>query len=203
MKLKSLFLILAIHAFLVSCGGKEEKKAGGSADLSGTYIVNTDSSQLNWKGEMLKLYSHSGVLKLTEGVFTIEGNEIKSGTFTADLLSISPTDEGYNPESPKEKLVGHLQSADFFATDSFPSATFAIKKMEGNTIKGDLTLRGKTNEEKVTDVVLEQAGDQVKATGKLVFNRQKYGVSFKMPVQDKVLSDDIEVGVFLIGKKKE
>lgn len=206
MKVKFLFLGLVASALLYSCGDSQEKQTEQAQDTTATevtYVVNTDSSQLSWKGEMLKLYSHSGILKLKEGVFTVKGNEITAGTFTADLLSIAPTDSAYGEENPKEKLIGHLQSADFFATDSFPTATFAIKKMDGNTITGDLTVRGKTNEEKVTDVSIENVGDQVKATGKLVFDRQKYGVSFKMPVQDKVLGDNIELGVVLIGKKKE
>jgi len=50
---------------------------------------------------------------------------------------------------PREKLIGHLKAADFFDTENFPTAIFKITKVNGNEVFGNLTIKGKTNEEKL------------------------------------------------------
>ncbi|MFN3404161.1 MAG: YceI family protein [Cytophagaceae bacterium] len=203
MKLRNLFIAAAGTMVIFACGTNENKET--TADASGPeaiYVLNADASNLNWKGTMLGVKEHTGTVKLTEGNITVKGNAVTAGTFTADLKSINPTDANYNEQYTKEMLVGHLQTAEFFAVDSFPTAKFVVKSFDGNTLTGDLTVRGRTNEEKVTDVVVTNEGDAIKATGKLVFNRQKYGVSWMNPAKDMVLSDDIEINVELSGSKQ-
>ena len=109
---------------------------------------------------MLGVKSHHGVVSLTEGAFTTKGGFVTGGSFSADLKSIAPQDTNYNEKSPKEGLIGHLSSPDFFAVDSFPAANFVITAVEGNTATGNLTVRGKTNTEKVTDIVVTEANGQ-------------------------------------------
>jgi polyisoprenoid-binding protein YceI len=150
---------------------------------------------------MLKSHKHFGTLKVSEGSFVLKGTQLVSGMFTADMKSISPTDSGYNKEHPKEYLVQHLSGPDFFAVDSFPTASFVVKSVEGSTATGELTLRGKTNEEKVTDITVDTTAGAVTAKGKLVFDRQKYGVAFKA-AKDMILSDEIKLEVTLVGNKK-
>ena len=96
-------------------------------------------------------------------------------------------------------LLGHLASPDFFAVDSFPTATFEIAAVEGNTATGKLTVRGKSNDEKVTDIVITEENGVAKASGKLSFDRQKYNVKWKAPMKDVVLNDAIELTVELTG----
>jgi polyisoprenoid-binding protein YceI len=201
MKFKHVLLALATSAVMFACGG--EKKTESAVDSTGaeiTYTIDTASSKVAWKGSMLKMHSHNGLISLNEGTLTVKGNLITAGSFTINMKSITPLDSNYNKEHPKEYLIGHLSGADFFAVDTFPTASFVVKKVEGNTITGDLTLRGKTNEEKVTDVVVTADSANVNATGKLTFNRQKYGVAYKA-ANDMVLSDDIELDITLVGKK--
>ena len=69
-------------------------------------------------------------------------------------------------------------------------------------IAGEKSVRGKTNEEKVTDVVVTADSATVKASGKLVFNRQKYGVAYKAAMKDMLLADDIELTITISGTKK-
>lgn len=203
MKFRNLFFALAASVALYSCGSSEKTTDTTAVDstVSATYTVNVDSSAVNWKGSMVKMYSHNGNVKLKEGSLTLTGGKLSGGTFTIDLKSINPLDSGYTKDRPKEGLITHLSSPDFFATDSFPTATFVVKSVEGNTATGDLTVRGKTNEEKVTDIVITADSNNVAATGKMVFNRQKYGVSYKATMKDMVLSDDIELTIDLKGTK--
>jgi polyisoprenoid-binding protein YceI len=63
-----------------------------------------------------------------------------------------------------------------------------------------LTIRGKTNEETVENVMVTKEGDNVKITGEMTVDRKKYDVSWDSPVQDRVLSDDMELAIILMGK---
>lgn len=205
MRVKHLVLGVAAAAVMYSCGEATEKtNTTTSTDTTATeetYSVNKEGSVVNWKGTMLNVKEHTGTLKLTEGKLTVKGNQITGGTFTSDIKSIIPTDANYNEEYTKEKLVGHLLTADFFDAEKFPTSTFVVKSANGNTITGDLTVRGITKEEKVTDVVVEKTADAIKATGKLVFDRQKYDVKWDSGAKEMVLSDDIELNIELVGTK--
>lgn len=202
MKIKLLLSSAVLAALMFACDSDKKTDVTTVVDTiatEATYTVDTAASSVLWEGQMLKMHKHFGTLKISEGSLTIKGLQITGGSFTANMKSIVPTDSGYNAEHPKEYLVGHLSGADFFAVDSFPTASFVIKSVSGNTAVGDLTLRGKTNSETVTDIVVDTVGG-VKATGKLVLDRQKYNVAYKA-AKDMVLSDDIKLEVTLVGKK--
>lgn len=160
-----------------------------------TYSLNTDESELKWKGQMLGMHSHEGTLNFTEGTVKVLNGEVVGGNFTVDMTSINPTDDGYNEENPKEKLVGHLSSPDFFDVENHPTASLEL--MEGG--KAKLTVRGNTNEEMVTDIEMKGDENNMKASGKLTFDRTKYDVSFVHPVQEMVLSDDIELSIIVVA----
>jgi len=201
MKIKIVFTSAILAAFMFSCGTdkKSDAVAVDSLGTEATYTADTAVSTIIWEGNMVGVYKHSGTLNLSAGSFTVKGLQVTGGSFTATLKSINPTDSNYSAEHPKSGLVGHLGSAEFFAVDSFPTTTFVIKSVSGNTATGDLTLRGKTNEETVTNITVDTVGG-VKATGKLVFDRQKYNVAYKA-AGDKILSNDITLDITLVAKK--
>ncbi|HPE58518.1 MAG TPA: YceI family protein [Bacteroidales bacterium] len=211
MKTNKLVLSLAIAGvvFLASCSNSSQKQTEQSADqtMDATQIenveINLDDSRVAWKGEMLGVYSHTGTVGLTNSEINFSEGKISGGNFTVDLTSMIPTDNNYNPEegSTPEKLVGHLSSPDFFDVENYPTATFEILSVDGNTAYGNLTVRGKTHEEKVENIEIKEDGDQVQITGELVFDRKKYDVSWDSPIKDRILSSDIEINVALAGKK--
>ncbi|HMQ75036.1 MAG TPA: YceI family protein [Flavobacteriales bacterium] len=164
------------------------------------YVLDLAASKLTWKGVMIGVKYHEGTMAFTEGKFMVKGGQLMSGTFAVDMRSMVPVDTNYNKDYTKEKLTGHLASADFFAVDSFPEARFEVASVSGNTATGKLTVRGRTNVETVTDIVISEENGMANASGKLVFNRQKYGVSWANPMKDMVLSDDIEITVSLVGR---
>ena len=203
MKLRNLFIALTAVAAMYSCGPSEKPAEKVNTDsVAVTYNVIADSSTIGWKGTMVGVYSHNGTVKLKDGSLTLTGGKLTAGTFTIDMKTITPLDSNYNEKDhKKEFLVGHLSAPDFFSTDTFPTASFVVKSVEGTTATGDLTIKGKTNSEKVTDLVLTSDSSSVSATGKLVFDRQKYGVAYKPTMKDMVLSNDIEISISLKGKK--
>jgi len=200
MKKFILFLGMAAlsTASLVSCNNTTETTTTEeSTGLSGEYAVEASGSEVAWKGEMLGLYSHEGTVKLNSGNLTLEDGKVASGKFEVSLTTITPTDSAYNEENTAEKLVGHLSSDDFFNVEKFPTASFEVTGVEGTTVNGNLTVRGITNPEKVENVSVSEENGVTTVTGDLVFDRTKYDVKFKMPVADKVLSDNISIKVKL------
>lgn len=201
MKIKIVFTSAILAAVMFSCNSdkKTDSVAVDSLGVETSYTVDTAASSIFWEGNMIGVYKHSGTLALSQGSVTVKGLQVTGGSFTANLKTINPTDSNYTEKTPRVGLIGHLSAADFFAVDSFPTATFVIKSVSGNSATGDLTVRGKTNEETVTDIAVDTTGG-IKATGKLVFDRQKYNVAYKA-AGDKVLSNDITLDITLVGKK--
>lgn len=215
--MKTSLTIVAIGAtLLVACGPSEAEQQAArekaiqdsiaaAAAAEKTYAIDLGASQVNWKGTMLGVKHHSGSLKFVSGTVMAKAGMVTGGEFVVDMKNYALTDSNYAPDGSKQgtraMLMGHLMSPDFFAVDSFPTATLKITGVEGNTAMADLTVRGKTNSEKITDIVVTPNEDgSMTASGKLVFNRQKYGVAWSSGSKDAVLSDDIELDVQLMGK---
>ncbi len=217
MKIQLFTAAMAAAAMLASCGPSEAENAAQAAQakadslqalmsMERTWAIDPATSKIKWSATMLKVKSHNGTLGLTTGKLVTKGPMVTGGEFTVhlDLQTSDMLDTNYAPDGSKEgtrsHLIGHLMSPDFFAADSFPTATFMINGATANTVNGDLTVRGRTNPETVTDVVVTEENGTIKATGKLVFDRQKYGVAWDSGSKDYVLSDDIELNVELVGK---
>ena len=201
---------------IVACGPSQAEidaaKAQATKDslanvaaMEKTYMVDAGASTVRWAGNTsgAKVYGHFGNVALNSGSFSVKGGSLISGNFEVNMKSITPLDSNYAPDDAKEgtkaNLMQHLGTGEFFLTDSFPTATFKVTSVEGNTATGDLTVRGKTNAEKVTDIVITEENGKATATGKLVFDRQKYGVSWKHFMKDVLLADDIELTINLTG----
>ena len=200
--------------FLVACGPseaeiqatKEKATADSLATLAAserTVAVDAASSTVSWKGTMLGIKSHNGTVALTDANIVVKGPSVVSGSFAVDLSSMKALDDAYAADNAKEgtraMLLGHLSSGDFFDVANHPSAKFEITSVEGNTATGNLTVRGVTNEEKVTDIAVTEMDGVVSTTGKLAFDRQKYGVAWSSGSTDAVLNDIIELDIALSG----
>lgn len=196
---------IALSSLLFSCGNKgndtAEETTTDSTAAEASYTVDAAASSVVWKGEMLGIKFHEGTIAIKEGTVSVAGTQVTGGTFTIDMASIKPTDTNYDKDNTIEKLVGHLSSADFFSVDSFPTASFTISAVEGNTATGTLSIRGISNEEKVTDITVVEEGTTVKINGKLTFDRKKYNVQWDAPVKEVVLSNDVPLNITLVANK--
>ncbi|MCB0483526.1 MAG: YceI family protein [Flavobacteriales bacterium] len=203
--------IAATSILVASCGGgtetattDETTPASEAATVeTKNWTIDTDQSNVRWEGGTsgVMVYSHFGSIKLKSGSLTTEGDNITGGNFVVDMTTIKPEDNGYNEENTPEKLVGHLSTGDFFLVEQFPTASFTVKSMNGSAITGDLTIRDKTNEETVNIENMEVAADgTMKATGTLVFDRQKYGVAWAHFMKDVLLKDDISLQITLVAR---
>ncbi len=201
---------------LAACGGGEtnngtEERSTNTIERTNTapagtetvYTIDPAASQIEWKGVMLGVKQHFGKVQFVDGTVTVQDGQLVDGMFTADLNTIAPEDSAYAPDTEKQgrrsDLIGHLKSPDFFDVVNHPNAKLDIIEVNGNTAKANFTVRGKTDVETIENIQVNENNGEVRATGTMTFDRQKYGVAFQTGLQDAVISDDIELKVELVG----
>ena len=160
--------------------------------------INVEESTIIWTGKKV-LGQHTGTINLKSGELEMDGDKLIGGNFVVDMTTITVTD--LEAGKGKEKLEGHLNSADFFDTTEFSEASFVITKVftsgNGYSVEGDLTIKGTTL---ATKVKMSINGDTL--TSNVDVNRTKYGVrygsaSFFDNLKDNAISDNFELVVNL------
>ncbi len=165
--------------------------------------VNTEESSIEWVGKKIT-GEHAGTIQIKSGSFELDGDRIVKGNFVIDMTTITNTDikdEGYS-----QKLVGHLNSDDFFGVETYPTAMFVVQKAskfsDGKAkIEGDITIKGKS-ESISFDVVLD--GNAYVA--QIEIDRTKFDIrygskSFFDNLGDKVIHDTFTLDVKLAVEK--
>lgn len=174
--------LIAAFVFLVATSQAQDKQ------------IDIEKSKITWNGKKVT-GEHSGHIHFKSGSLQFKGNNLTGGEFGVDMSSITCTDienEEYNA-----KLVGHLKSDDFFGVDKFPTSKLVLtsvkKKGDSYSIKGDLTIKDKTN-----PVEFEAKANGSTFTGKMVIDRSKFDVrygsgTFFDNLGDKTIYDDFEL----------
>ena len=184
-----------------------------STNDSRTISVDTDKSTISWKGKKVT-GAHNGLINLQEGTLNFEDGNLKAGQFVIDMTTI--TCEDLSNESYNKKLVGHLNSADFFATNTYSSSKLVITdvqfvseaKDDVSTIKtytvtGDLTIKDITKPVTYISNVVFFDNGRIEARGKLNVNRTAYNIKYKAGPSfgDKMIHNNFELNVFLVGQE--
>lgn len=204
-----LVFLTILSSIASSCtGGSNSNNAKESsvntepAEVEATFLINTEKSVVAWRGEVAGVYGHNGLINIENGTFTVAGGKITGGEVVIDMTSIQPLDTASYIASGKTPmdLVNHLSTGDFFLVDDFPTSSFVVKSHKGNQLIGDLTIRGNINEETIELSTLEISEDGLIGEGTLVFDRQKYEVSWEHYIQDYILSDDISITLSVIAE---
>lgn len=220
MKKSSFFIALAMIASsiaVISCG-KDKPVTSESNEVQTTkkgavYVVDTMNSKIEWKGyKVVKTEntSHFGAIKFENGEVTVNDNKLESGTFVANMSTLSNEDIKDDAENAG-KLDGHLKSADFFDVEKFPTASFEITKVseapaggDYNTIlDGNLTLKGITKPATFKANVKIENGELLVATEPTDIDRTQYGVEFQIPAANGLIKNEItlQIKVKAIEKK--
>ena len=213
-----LFAFILI-AGLASCkGDSKAQKAGDAAATakatvtSKTYTISPAESSITWVGRKnVGDSAHNGTIKIASGTLAAEGDKITSGTFVIDMNSITNVDMGGSDGAGK--LEGHLKNEDFFDVAKFPTATFnvtSVTPITGNdsanyTINGNLTMKGV--EKNISfPAMVQMVGNKISASAaSFAINRTDWGIKygsgnfFKELTADKVISDDINLTIGLMG----
>ncbi|MBB5637448.1 polyisoprenoid-binding protein YceI [Pedobacter cryoconitis] len=171
------------------------------------YKVDAAQSKLTWLAKKVT-GEHSGTIAVSSGLLNVENNVLKGGSFDLDTKSIAVTD--ITDKESNAKLLGHLKSEDFFAVDKFDKAKFvitsaSIKGAGLYQIKGNLTIKGITNE--VTfPASVKIDNTRLTANAKIVVDRTKYGIKFRSKsffenLGDKTIADEFELNIQLAATK--
>ncbi|PJA06917.1 MAG: YceI family protein, partial [Flavobacteriales bacterium CG_4_10_14_0_2_um_filter_32_8] len=105
--------------------------------------INTKISSIEWIGKKVT-GQHTGAINIKEGSLQVVDGIIKTGKVVIDMNSITNTDmEG----EWSQKLLDHLNSADFFDVKNHSASTLeinSVKNIEGNKyiVNGNLTIKG-------------------------------------------------------------
>jgi polyisoprenoid-binding protein YceI len=158
--------------------------------------IDLAKSKIVWIGKKVT-GQHEGTLKFKEGFIVFKNDKVTGGNFTADMTSLTNTDQ---TGKSKLKLEGHLKSDDFFGTDNYPTSNLIFKTIadKGNnayTVTADLTIKGVTNPVKFDFIVKGNT-----ATAALKINRTKYDIkygsgSYFDDLGDKTIYDEFELNV--------
>jgi polyisoprenoid-binding protein YceI len=127
-----------------------------------------------------------------------------NGEFEIDMTTISNTD--IKDEDYHKKYLNHMISEDFFDVKQFKTAKFVIKsakkiKADNYEIKGDLTIKGKTDA-----IAFDAVANQKEAHAKIIFDRTKFDIkygsaNFFKSIGDKAINDKVQLDVVLKAKK--
>ncbi|WNB17109.1 YceI family protein [Marivirga arenosa] len=98
----------------------EEVKEAQGMDIK----VSGDQAKMEFVGTK-PTGRHYGNIALTDGSITVKDGEITGGKFVFDLNQITVADLKDDEEN-HQKLVGHLQSDDFFDAANHPNVTFEL-----------------------------------------------------------------------------
>ncbi len=167
--------------------------------------ANLDNSIINWKGYKVT-GSHEGTLKLKEGQLAYTDEVLSGGYFVVDMNSINCTD--LEAGKGKEKLEGHLKSADFFGTEKHPTARFEITKVVSRgtagdyRVSGNLTIKSSTQPIKFNAVVKKDMKGAT-ANAAIKIDRTDFDVrygsgSFFDNLGDKTIYDEFDLNLTLV-----
>lgn len=169
------------------------------------FQVDTKASSLIWIGKKVT-GEHTGTVRLSSGELKSDGKTISQGNFEIDLTSITVTD--LTDKESNNKLVGHLKSDDFFSVAKHPKAKFVLTSADPKTgneyiIKGNLTIKGITNEIQFPAVVIHDDKKLI-ATGTIAVDRTKYDIRFRSAnffenLGDKAIDNDFELNLKLVA----
>lgn len=214
MKTSIVCLLFFIDLFVFSCGVaiQEENKRNAPASFITLHVANenkalidTKQSVIEWKG-FNTFGSHAGYVHVSQGELIIKNGQLVSGKVDVDMNTIE--DEKHENNSG---LIKHLKDPDFFDVKKFPFAAIVITgfstiNAEDKEISGNLTIKGITHPVSFPAKIVVKDGG-VKATGKLVIDRTKWGVRYGSTkffdnLKDQTISDNIEFNIKIVAKNK-
>lgn len=171
-----------------------------------TLNIDASKSTLGWKAEKIS-GSHEGNINIKSGKLKVENGKITSGSFVIDMSTITCTD--LTDEEYNKKLVGHLNSADFFDVAKFPEAVFTITKPVDVTksvtdVHGNLTIKGISKPLSFKTVITKAGSSYLFNANSIVVDRSAYDIkygsgTFFSDLGDKVIYDEFTIKLKLIA----
>lgn len=172
------------------------------------YKVDAAASSVTWHATKVT-GEHMGTVNVANGYLSVTDGNLVAANIIADMSSIACTDmEG----EWADKLVGHLNSDDFFNVSEHKTSSFTLRNIEAltdakgdatHTVTGDFTIRGITKS--VTfDATITDNGGKLAISGSAVLDRSQFDVkygsgSFFDNLGDNLIHDNFTVGFNLVA----
>ena len=213
---KQILSLLVVSLLFISCKEKVKEEQNTTeaktevqaikdqAIADANYTANTEASVLNWKG-FKPTGTHNGTVAIKNGTFEVKEGKLVGGNFVFDMNAITVLDIPAEDEG-NGKLKGHLESGDFFDVAKNPEATFKITSVDGNLVKGDLTVKGITkNIEFPAAITTTDSGVQLSGTA-FEIDRTEFDIKYKSEkffdnLKDKFINDEFEISFELNASK--
>ena len=202
--LMSAALVAIAATTLAACSSEiDDKPAAQVREASATEDVNAASATSTPEVTRLQLDPAQSKIEFV-GAKVTRDHRGSFGQYTGELaLNADGSIAGLDVEVDTStlqiepaKLQGHLQSADFFDVEKFPSAVFTLTDFAADasgggshTVTGLLELHGVKNEIEFPATV-DFGSDAVTATASFTINRKDFGIVYPgMP--DDLIKDDV------------
>ncbi|EMR02426.1 YceI family protein [Cesiribacter andamanensis] len=188
---KSLLALLFAGAVFTACDTKpsgteaEVAEAQEVADIQGDATLQVDkaASQVAWIG-LKPGGRHYGTFGIQNGELIVENGSVAGGSFTIDLNDINVQDmEG----EYRDKLTGHLKSADFFDVQNHPTGQFVITSvspLEGSSADAALTEESRKEVDNAADAFLPEVQNPThRVSGNLTLRDKTLNVTFPARIE--------------------
>lgn len=212
-KTSTVFFLLISTPLLFGCGGPvkyEAKNTEPGAPIAlhegdEKYVaIDSRESVITWKGSNT-FGAHAGYVTISKGELMMDDTQLVGGAVEVDMATIE--DEEHRSDNG---LIEHLKNPDFFDVKKFPISSIVITEVT-STNTGELTLTGNLTIKGITQPVsfpakMEVKDGIVKASGKLVIDRTRWGIRYKSGkfydfLADNSIADDIEFNMNIVAKK--
>jgi polyisoprenoid-binding protein YceI len=169
------------------------------------YTIDPIHSSISFSVKHMMISHVIGHFEQFEGTIAFDQSDLADSAFTA-TLQVSSIDTRFKQRDD------HLKSPDFFDAAKYPTITFASKTITGQKgefrLVGDLTIKGKTKEISFPVVINGpvknmQGSSVIGLSGQLTVNRQDYGMSFNMPLENGgvMVGNDVKVDINIEAQK--
>ena len=214
---KSLLLLLgSVISMVLIVYGCKQKAAIGVNEVSSVsnvldgsgeiYQVDTTMSIIEWIGSTPGNYKHRGTIKLSVGQFTVNNNQLTSGTFTIDINSITNLDQS---GKDRANLESHLKEKDFFEVEKYPLGSFEITEIKadstGKRVIGNLTLKQITNSIQIPVKIRIDEKSVLAETSAFSIDRTKWGIVYNSgiigTIKDDLINDEISLKLKIVATK--
>ncbi|HET7360799.1 MAG TPA: YceI family protein [Salinimicrobium sp.] len=192
--------------------GAEEALVAGEEAVK--FKIDTSASTIEWKGSK-PTGEHIGTIAIQSGFLMANSEEIKGGSVTINMKSITVMDEDLS-EDKKTSLENHLKGTvegketDFFNVPEFPTATFEITGLtekEGQQIlSGNLTIKEETKNIEFPVSTTFNGNEVVLESEPFTIDRTHWNVNYGSKsvfdnLGDSFIDDDIQLSIKVRAEK--
>lgn len=208
----TLLTFIAVGAFSCKNAEKENETAleevSEATAMASEYTVDAAASQIMWEGAK-PTGTHHGTIKIASGTVHLNEGKVEAGNFVIDMNSINDEDlEGEQKANLEAHLKGTVEGkeGDFFNVKEFPTATFEMIGIENNMVKGNLTIKNKTNAIEFPATVTMEGDKMMLKSEAFEIDRTKWDVNYGSKsifpnLGDKFINDAMKITVSLVATK--